>query len=142
MKIFLLYISIFITSISLSHSQPGPGQAKREERIQALYIAYITQQLNLTEDEAQKFWPVHAQYDNEIKAVRTDLSELDRQQVTLNIKKKYQDRFVKIIGPDRANDFFKTDAEFRKKMIERLRKMRQANNQKQQRNMMFRNIPQ
>ncbi len=138
MKKFLLTISIFICSVSLAQAQPDP--AKREEKIQALYIAYLTQQLKFTEDEAQKFWPVHAQYDKEIKAVREDLNELDRQQATLNVKKKYQDRFIKILGADRANDFFKADAEFRKRMIERLRKMRQANNQKQQKNLMFRNI--
>lgn len=136
MKHILLYISIFICSISLAQAQPDP--AKREEKIQALYIAYVTQQLKLTEDEAQKFWPVHAQYDNEIKSVRSDLTELDRQQAALNVKKKYQDKFIKILGADRANDFFKTDAEFRKKMIERLRKLRQGN---QQKNMMFRNRP-
>ena len=136
MKHILLYISIFICSINLAQAQPDP--AKREEKIQALYIAYVTQQLKLTEDEAQKFWPVHAQYDNEIKAVRSDLTELDRQQAALNVKKKYQDKFIKILGADRANEFFKTDAEFRKKMIERLRKIRQGN---QQKNMMFRNSP-
>ncbi|MEO6538853.1 MAG: hypothetical protein ABIT07_02795 [Ferruginibacter sp.] len=139
MKKILLYLTIFISSISLAHSQPDP--AKREDKIQALYIAYITQQLKLTEDEAQKFWPVHAQYDNEIKGVGAELNELDRQQTSLNIKKKYQDRFIKILGVGRANDFFKTDAEFRKRMVERLRKMRQGNNLKQQRNMMFRNLP-
>ena len=138
MKKFLLYISMLICSISLAHAQTDP--AKREGKIQALYIAYITQQLKFTEDEAQKFWPVHAQYDNEIKAVREDLNELDRQQAALNVKKKYQDRFIKILGAERVNDFFKTDAEFRKKMIERLRKMRQGNNQKQQKNMMFRDV--
>ena len=136
MKHILLYISIFICSINLAQAQPDP--TKREEKIQALYIAYVTQQLKLTEDEAQKFWPVHAQYDNEIKAVRSDLTELDRQQAALNVKKKYQDKFIKILGADRANEFFKTDAEFRKKMIERLRKIRQGN---QQKNMMFRNSP-
>ena len=41
----------------------------REKRAkdQALYVAYITQQLSLTEDEAQRFWPVHKQFDDEIK---------------------------------------------------------------------------
>lgn len=139
MKQILLYLLLFISSISFANAQPDP--AKREEKIQALYIAYITQQLKLTEDEAQKFWPVHAQYDNEIKGVGSELNELDRQQTSLNIKKKYQDRFIRILGSGRANDFFKTDAEFRKRMIERLRKMRQGNNLKQQRNMMFRNFP-
>ena len=41
-------------------SEEGQGQAnpKREEKIKALYIAYISQQLSLTPAEAEKFWPV------------------------------------------------------------------------------------
>ena len=107
-------------------AQPGRGG----EKVQALYIAYVTKQLNLTPDEAQKFWPLHAQYDNEISALSPSMNELDRQQASLNIKKKYQDRFISIIGSDRTNNFFKVDMEFRAKMIERLRKMRQNNLQK------------
>ncbi|MDB5203261.1 MAG: hypothetical protein JWQ27_2670 [Ferruginibacter sp.] len=131
MKSFLLYISIFVSSIGIAVAQPG-DPAKREQKIQALYVAYITQELKLTEDEAQKFWPVHAQYDNEIKTVGANLNELDRQQASLNVKKKYQDRFNRIIGAERTNDFFRKDGEFRKKMIERLRKMRQQKQKLQQ----------
>lgn len=105
-------------------AQPG-NNPNKEQKIQALYIAYITKELNLTEAEAQKFWPVHAQYDSEIKAVKADASELDRQQATLNIKKKYQDRFTKIIGAQRTNDFYVKDVQFRQKMIDRLRQLRQ-----------------
>lgn len=107
-------------------AQPGDNPNK-EQKIQALYIAYITQELKLTETEAQKFWPVHAQYDAEIKGVKAEASELDRQQAALNIKKKYQDRFAKIIGAQRTNDFYIKDGEFRKKLVERLRKLRQQN---------------
>jgi hypothetical protein len=104
----------------------------REQKIQALYIAYITKELNLSESDAQKFWPVHAQYDTEIKAV-SSTDELARQQATLNIKKKYQERFTKILGQQRTNDFFIKDGEFRKKLVDRLRQMRQqrqGNNKK------------
>lgn len=126
MKHILLYISIFLSGLGSLQAQVADNDpSKREQKIQALYIAYISQELKLTEAEAQKFWPVHAEYESEAKGVRTDLNEIDRQQAILNIKKKYQDRFVKIIGADRTNNFFKTDAEFRKKMVERLRNMRQ-----------------
>jgi len=108
-------------------AQPGADNANnREQKIQALYIAFITQELKLTEDEAQKFWPIHAMYDNEIKAV-SSTDELSRQQAALNIKKKYQDRFAKVIGSQRTNNFYVKDEEFRKKLIERLRKLRQQN---------------
>ena len=98
--------------------------ANREQKIEALYVAYITRELKLTESEAQKFWPVHAQYDAEIKAVNTT-DELARQEAQLKIKKKFQDRFSKIVGGQRTNDFYIKDGEFRKKMIDRLRQLRQ-----------------
>lgn len=119
-----LFTLLFLCAGFGAFAQPG-NNPNKEQKIQALYIAYITKELNLTEAEAQKFWPVHEQYDAEIKAVKADASELDRQQAALNIKKKYQDRFTKIIGPQRTNDFYIKDGEFRKKMIDRLRQLRQ-----------------
>ena len=128
MKTLLLSLLLLSGSLSL-FAQPGPGP-HREEKIKALYIAYITQELKLTEDEAQKFWPVHTQYEKDIQGVGVDLPELDRQQNVLNIKKKYQDRFAKILGNSRTDDFFRIDAEFKKKLIERLRKMRENGGQR------------
>ncbi len=126
-----LFTYIFLLLGSVSFAQPGPDP-KKEQKIQALYVAYITQELKLTEDEAQKFWPVHREYDNEIKGLRAETSELERQQAALNIKKKYQDRFTRILGAQRTNDFYIKDGEFRKKLIERLKNMRQQNMLRQQ----------
>ncbi|RYD81619.1 MAG: hypothetical protein EOP53_05905 [Sphingobacteriales bacterium] len=117
--------TLILTLLSFgSFAQPA-ANANKEQKIQALYIAYISKELKLTEDEAQKFWPVHSQYDAEIKAANNSTDELARQQAQLNIKKKYQDRFSKILGPQRTNDFYVKDGEFRKKMIDRLRQLRQ-----------------
>ena len=126
-----LFTYIFLLFSTAVFAQPG-GDGKNQQKIQALYVAYISQELKLTEEEAQKFWPVHTQYDNEIKALRTETSELERQQAVLNIKKKYQERFTKILGAQRTNDFYIKDGEFRKKLVERLRNMRQQNMMKQQ----------
>src|SRR5688572_11518246 len=115
-----LFTYIFLVLSSGVMAQP-PQDGKREQKIQALYVAYITQELKLTEEEAQKFWPVHAQYDSEIRGVKNEASELERQQAALNIKKKYQERFSKILGAQRTNDFYIKDGEFRKKLIERLK---------------------
>jgi hypothetical protein len=96
----------------------------RQEKIKALYVAYITQQLNLTEAEAQKFWPLHAQFETDIKTVKPDLPELEKQQAVLNIKKKYQDNFNRILGPNRCERFFKMDGEFKRKLLDKIRKQR------------------
>lgn len=122
MKHLLLYLFVFFGFAT--QAQP----TTRQEKIEALYVAYITRELNLREGDAKKFWPVHAQYDAEIRAVK-ETNEIDRQQTILNIKKRYQDRFIKILGADRTNTFFVKDAEFRKRLVERLKNMRQHRNQ-------------
>lgn len=128
MKNFILAFTFFLSGfIVQAQEQRDPDPVKREQKIKALYVAYISQELKLTEAEAQKFWPVHSEFDNEVRSVKMDLSELDRQQNVLNIKKKYQDRFTRIIGVERTDAFFRSDAEFRKKLVERLKNMRQQN---------------
>ncbi len=133
MKRMILYFVLALGSLTTVHAQEQPNEepAKKEQKIKALYVAYITQELQLTESEAQKFWPLHAQFDTELKTLNEeeDMPELDRQQQALNIKKKYQDKFSKILGNNRADDFYKKDDQFRKKLVEQLRKMRQQRNQ-------------
>ena len=124
----ILLSSIFLLGIILPlFAQPGNDKQQNDpsQKIQALYIAFISRELKLTEAEAQKFWPVHTEFDNEVRAVKPDINELERQQTILNIKKKYQERFIKILGSDRTNNFYKVDAKYRKKLVERLQKIRQ-----------------
>lgn len=126
-----IFISLFflLTSASTVLAQPGPDRdnAPGKEKIEALYVAYISRELKLTEVEAQKFWPIHTQYDADLRAVKRDASELDRQQNILNIKKKYEGRFNQVIGAERTNDFFRKDTEFRKRLVERVAQARRKN---------------
>ena len=45
-------------------------QAQNGNRLEALKIAYITNKLNLSPEEAQKFWPIYNQYSLELKVAR------------------------------------------------------------------------
>ena len=76
-----------MSAVKAQDDQPG-DESKRQEKIKALYVAYISQQLELNPEEAQKFWPVHTQFETEIKGVKTDLPELVKQQPIMNIKKR------------------------------------------------------
>jgi len=126
MKKYLLIFTLLLGGFTAVKAQEDPGDdAKRQEKIKALYVAYITQELQLSPDEAQKFWPVHAQFENELKGVKQDLPELDKQQAVLNIKKRYQENFNKILGPNRCERFFRMDGEFKRKLLERIRNKRQ-----------------
>ena len=133
MKKYLLIVTLLFGSFSMAfaqENQPADEQTK-QERIKALYVAYVTQQLQLTPDEAQKFWPVHTQFENELKAINKDLAELPKEQARLDIKKKYQDNFVKILGGNRCDRFFRMNDEFKRKLRERLQNQR--NNPQRQR---------
>ncbi|WP_148284795.1 sensor of ECF-type sigma factor [Polaribacter sp. MED152] len=58
-------MSIFF-SWSLSAQKPSESR----EKIKALKIAYLTEQLNLTTTEAEKFWPIYNAHDKEHNALR------------------------------------------------------------------------
>ena len=53
---------------------------------------------------------------------------LQKEEAVLGVKKKFQDRFTKILGNNRTDNFYRKDIQFRAKLVERLRKMRQQNN--------------
>jgi hypothetical protein len=127
MKRLLLITAILLGSFTIARAQDDlpDDNDKKMEKIQALYVAYITKELNLTADDAQKFWPIHAEFDRDLKGVKQDMPELDRQQKILDIKRRYQDKFTRVLGSNRTENFFRKDGEFRRKLIERLRKMRQ-----------------
>ncbi|MEO6541551.1 MAG: hypothetical protein ABIN74_11185 [Ferruginibacter sp.] len=115
MKKIILILSVLLGSVSMVLAQDQPDG----ERVKALYVAYVTQQLQLTPEEAQKFWPLHTQFEAEIKAVNKDLPELTKQQARLDIKKKYQDGFIKVVGVNRCDRFYRMRDEFTKKLLER-----------------------
>jgi len=121
-----LFFVATITSVFAQKNQNGPGEKlPGKEKIKALYIAFITQELNFTETEAEKFWPIHHQYNEDLmNAKKTTQTVLEKEEASLNTKKKYNDKFIKVLGAEKTNLFFIKDNEFRKKMVEKLKKQR------------------
>ncbi len=54
----MLVVAFFALSFNVVAQRDKPS-SDREERIKTYKIAYITEKLNLTTDEAEKFWPVY-----------------------------------------------------------------------------------
>ena len=127
MKKLIVLLMIFGYSCPMQAQEMGrENQQKFErngkEKIKALYVAFITQELNFNEEESEKFWPIHNQYDNDLKAIhKRKMNELEKEESVLEIRKKYSRKFSKIIGDDRTNLFYKKDREFRDKLIDKIR---------------------
>jgi hypothetical protein len=124
-KIFTLVAFLFFTMF-VAKAQPDiDGAGKKQETIKALYVAFITRELNLTSTEAQSFWPLHTEFENDVKNIKRGLPELERQQEVLNVRKKYHERFVKILGSDRTEKFYKANTTFKQKLLEQIKKRRE-----------------
>jgi hypothetical protein len=125
MKKYLLLVLMILGTFSFACAQNGNGQ--RSEKIQALKIAFISQRLHLNSTEAEKFWPVYNDYQSEIRQLRSNKSDdvLENEQKLLDIRKRYKPSFEKILGPQRLNDLYTAEKDFRNVLIRSLKEQKQ-----------------
>jgi hypothetical protein len=127
--LFLIGITVNAAAQSTERAEGG--------RLEALKVAFLTKKLPLTPAEAQRFWPVYNQYATEIRQARIDhrrnaITELEREDKILAIRKKYNTEFQTVLSAEKVNTFFRSEKEFgnyvRKELAER-RQLRQQLNQ-------------
>ena len=95
------------------------GNEETGKNLEAVRVAFITNHLKLSPEEAQKFWPVYNNYIQEVKRARKDNPNdvVAQQEAIVNIRKKYKGDFKNIMGNDeRVNRTFIAEGEFRNKM--------------------------
>ncbi|MEY3945703.1 MAG: hypothetical protein RJB03_409 [Bacteroidota bacterium] len=126
---------LILSKASLGQVQKlGNPEARAAElkKIQAMEMAFITKELNLSPDEAQKFWPVFNQYRNELRSVASENKQkdhLEKQQKMLDLRKKYREDFSKVMNQERANKVFGAEDEF-KSLVRREFQKRQEERRK------------
>ncbi len=103
------------------HAQDG-------EKLQALKIAWLTKKLDLSPEEAQRFWPIYNKYTDEIRAIRqgqkqSSESEISIEEKVLGVRKKYNTEFSKALSTEKVDKFFRAEKDFgnevRKELQER-----------------------
>jgi hypothetical protein len=132
-KFYLILFSFFCLSQALEAQPPGPPGQKPPPNLESLKVAFLTRQLELTPDEAKRFWPVHDAYQDEIEKLLRDNrdkkgDELELEEKLLDIRKKYKPDFVKAIGEEKFNKMLRAEREFRD-MIRKEMERRRANGQ-------------
>ncbi len=126
MKVFFtIYVSFLLLGISGLAQPTRQGQPN----VEALKVAFLTRQLELTPDEAKKFWPVHDAYQDEIeKLIKENREkrgdELELEEKLLGIRKKYKPDFVKAIGEEKFNKMLRAEREFRDMLRKELERRR------------------
>jgi hypothetical protein len=143
MKKYFLLLVMFLgaTVVTVAQDDDSGGGKNEGGRIEALKIAYITKKLDLSTEEAQKFWPIYNKYIQEVRKTRIDArlnkdKEIDTEEKLLNIRKKYSDEFNKALTKDKVNSFFRVEKEFgiylQKELMER--RQQQMNNRRRLKN--------
>jgi hypothetical protein len=113
MKKVLLFIFFVIFHNYFCLAQNDSG---RLNRLEAVKMAYMTSQVNLSPEEAQRFWPVYNTYNQEIIKAKRDYPNdvVGYESKVVEIRKKYQPQFQKVLNsPDRANKVFTSENNYR-----------------------------
>jgi hypothetical protein len=118
------------------------GMAQDGSRLQALKIAYLTKKLDLSPEEAQRFWPIYNHYSDEIlvvkiTAIKNNWTEIQEEEDILNIRKKYIPQFNRALSPEKTNTLFRSEKEFGN-FVQKEMERRQLRQQQQQRRSMIR----
>ena len=136
-----IIIAVMIMGVNLYAQPPqGPPDGEKGERIEALRIAFISNELNLTPQEAEKFWPVYNQFRGDMKTLHQNFKrdgsgqlnaeqQLDFEQKKLDLKKKYKAQFESCLGKDKVNQLYNLEQKFHDKLKEmRDQRQRQKGN--------------
>ena len=136
MRLIWSFLICLVIAMPLSAQDKG----QKNQQVEAVKIAFITQKLNLNSSEAEKFWPVYNQYQGEMREVfklrraaknkkeaNADdklTGELDFESRLLDIRKKYKQEFSKVIPTEKVSQFYEAEREFREQMIRELKDRR------------------
>ena len=141
-----LIIALVLVGACL-HALPSQAQQQdRGERIRALKVAYITDKLQLTPEESEKFWPVYNQYETEQKRIRqkykadldlsimkdedversiTDRFEMEEQLIKL--KRDYFQRMKSFIAVRKIAQLQRSEQELNRELLKRIQEARFKN---------------
>jgi polyphosphate kinase len=133
---------LFILSINMLQAQE---RRSKEERIHALKVAFITEELNLTPEQSQGFWPLYNELQKKLKELRKsrikrlnldDLSDaeletllenhlkVEEEKVALN--RAYVQKFKKVITIRQVLKLAQSEHRFRKELLQRAKERREG----------------
>jgi hypothetical protein len=139
-KMGAFILCVFATFVVFG--QGGPGR----EKIKTLKVAFITERLGLTSDEAQAFWPVYNAHEKDIQRIRrtervdiqakfmdmdmlsqAEASELLNQLMELektkqNLHFAFLEKMSTVISPKKTLLLIKAEEDFKRRLLREMQK--------------------
>ncbi len=144
MKQLLLLSSILFFAHVLGAQPPKPG-----DRIRAAKIGFLTQKLQLTPQEAERFFPIYNQFQNEKQAAgkekreklrsanlnnfdnlsdkdATELADgfMDVRREELMIEERYHKEFKRVLPPKKVLKLYVAEREFNMEVLKKIKERR------------------
>ena len=140
----LLILFTFLTSGLIFGQPPGGPRQEKREKIKAQKIAFISTELELTTEEAEKFWPVYNAYEAELEALHKqrkgykkelrnperlsderayELFELmfEAEKKESEVRQSYLKKFSDLLGKGQAAKVFIAEEKFRRLLLDKLK---------------------
>jgi hypothetical protein len=121
---FAIIFNLLTLFIALAYSQPDRDFEKKRDQIKAQKVAFITGQLNLTPQEAEKFWPVYNECEDKKEGIKKEFIADDQillAQRLLDLQKEYQAKYKTILPIRKVVMLYQAEREFRHVLLERIR---------------------
>jgi hypothetical protein len=154
-NIVILFIGILFATSAFSQEEEMIKQdPKAQEKIKAARIAFITERLALTPDEAEKFWPIYREFSMKRMELKkqfqtkrntpdpsktTEQNEkenieygLQLRQKELDLEKEYSSKLLNVIPPQKVMELRGAEDDFRKLVIKQIQKRQTMQEQRQQ----------
>ena len=138
-------LCLIATNILVAQGNPG------REKIKSLKIAFITERLNLSTEEAQQFWPLYNDHENAIDGIKrkerieirqrfgnfdalsdreaedllTALIALEKEKHSLNIL--FMERMSTVIGARKTMLLVKAEEDFKRRLLREMKERRNRN---------------
>jgi hypothetical protein len=137
---YLLSLLVLLTGFSFLSGQK-PGRERITEKVEAHKIAFITNELNLTPEESQKFWPIYNEYSAKEKDLRPEFKGrpesvteaeandiinrfFENEEKRLNLMKNYYQKFKAILPATKVVKLHFAERKFKEKLLEKMKERR------------------
>lgn len=153
MKKILTIIAIAVAAKSFAQQPPGPPpppappDPPKKEKMEAMRIAFLTQKLDLSPEEAQKFWPVYNEFQKkreeihkkrreEVKSAKENFDSLSDKQVekivddemafrqkNLDLEKEYHSKFKSVLPIKKVAKLYHAEDMFARHLLDQISEM-------------------
>ena len=139
-----LITGFIICALSFTAISQPPQKSKREQ-IRAQKVAFITQKVDLTPEEAAAFWPIYNEYDKKrlamqasykdsFKIEKLDIDQLTEEEATkiadnniilgqkmLDLRKEYYIRYKSVLPIKKILKLQQAEKEFQRVLLQQIR---------------------